>query len=108
MGKTNLYENGPALLPVDNDVGEAGGYKAVDAPACPDQGVVVHNVVPNWGSQHLNFKNEDDIDRLDSQLFASLPQGCRLVQLSSICEPLPRALPPAATITKKLIQNECW
>ena len=42
---TNLYEDGPTLLPVDDDVGDAGGYEAVDAPAGPDQGVVVHDAV---------------------------------------------------------------
>ena len=54
---THLYEDGPALLPVDNDVRDAGGYKTVDAPAGPNEGVVVHNAVTNGGGQHLNFKN---------------------------------------------------
>ena len=44
---TNLNEDGPALPPVDNDVGDAGGYEAVDASTGSNQGVVVHNVVAN-------------------------------------------------------------
>ena len=54
--KKNLYEDGPALLPVDNDIRDAGSYKTVDAPTSPDQGIVVNNVVTHWGGQHLNFK----------------------------------------------------
>ena len=44
---TNLNEDGPALPPVDNDVGDAGGYEAVDASTGSNQGVVVNNVVAN-------------------------------------------------------------